>query len=627
MIISSQLLHRITDSSLPKNERAKLRCQLAKELEEVGNYDAAREAMGELWSRIDERPALDELDETTAAEVTLRIGVLTGWLGSVKQVEGAQELAKNLISESLSRFETVSGEAKAAEARMELGHCYWREGSFDTARVLLKDALGRLGDTKGDLRAVTLSRLATVEKVTNRLSDALQLLVEAAPLFDASKNQTIKGRFHNEHAQVLRKVGTAEHRDDYIDRALIEYTAASYHFGLAGHARYQACVENNLGFLFGTIGRFEEAHEHLDRAQALFTSMKDSVHTAQVDDTRARVLLGEGRVNEAEKIVRSAVMVLERGGEQSLLAEALTTHGLALARLGRHKHAQMTLQSAVEVAGNVGDTEAAGLAALTILEELAGQLTAQDLGATFERAAELLSNTQHPATKDRLVACARRVVHLAGVLPTPPTWKGFDLYEAVRRFEARIIERALREAGGVIARAAQLLGIDRRSLDTMLRVGRHKNLIHLRTPVAPRRSSLMFRDEVDCPDTRSVSVMHVEDDALVAQGVRRILDDEGWSVETYSDGATALDKLQSASRYDVLIFDNNLPDMEGAELIRRTRALPHRQQTPIIVLSADDVEAQTRRAGSNAFLPKPSGVQQLAETVARLLARKRAGES
>jgi DNA-binding NtrC family response regulator len=56
------------------------------------------------------------------------------------------------------------------------------------------------------------------------------------------------------------------------------------------------------------------------------------------------------------------------------------------------------------------------------------------------------------------------VVHLAGVLPTPPTWKDFNLYEAVRRFEARVIERALRDVGGVLARAAQLLGINRQAL-------------------------------------------------------------------------------------------------------------------------------------------------------------------
>jgi CheY-like chemotaxis protein/Tfp pilus assembly protein PilF len=626
MIISSQLLHRIADTSLPKNERAELRCRLAKELEELGNYDAAREAMGELWSRIGERPLLDDLEEVTAAEVLLRVGILTGWLGSVKQIEEAQESAKNLISESATRFEAARDEAKAAEAQMELGHCYWREGGFNEARVLLKGALSRLDEKERDLRAVTLLRLATVEKVTNRLSDALHLLVEAAPLFEASNNHTIKGRFHNEYAQVLRKVGDAEHRNDYIDRALIEYAAASYHFEQAGHTRYHACVENNLGFLFSAIGKFDEAHQHLDRAQALFTSMKDSVHTAQVDDTRARVLLAEGRVAEAERLVRSAVQILEKGGEQSLLAEALTTHGLVLARSGRSKLARLTLQRAVEAARNAGDSEAAGLAALTILEELAERLTAQDLSATFERAAELLSGTQHPATKDRLVSSARRVVHLAGVLPTPPDWKDFNLYEAVRRFEARVIERALRDAGGIVARAAQLLGINRQSLDTMLHVGRHKDLVHLRAPVEPRRKSLMFRDEVECPDTRVVTVFHVEDDALVAEGVRMTLEGEGWTVETCGDGATALERLAGSARYDVLIFDNRLPDTSGLELIRQTRGMAHRQQTPIIMLSASDVELQARRAGANAFLRKPEDLHALTETVARLLARKKERE-
>lgn len=626
MIISSQLLHQIADSTLPEDERARLRCQLAKGLEDVGNYEAAREAMGELWPSVGERPRVDGLNQVMAAEVLLRVGVITGWIGSAKQIVGAQRLAKDLISESIRSFEALGDTERIAEAQSDLAVCYWREGAFDEARVLLYEALGQLADSKSEVKAVTLLRTALIEKVADRLSDALRLHMEAAPLFDASNNHTIKGRFHNEYAQVLRKLSAAEHRNDYIDRALIEYEAASYHFEQAGHARYQACVENNLGFLFGAIKNFTQAHEHLDRAQALFTAMKDSVHTAQVDDTRARVLLAEGRINEAEKIVRSAVQVLERGGEQSLLAEALTTHGVILARMGSYKVARLTLQRAVEVAQNAGDLEAARLAALTILEELSEHLQSHDLSATYDRAAELLSKSENRETKDRLLAVSRRVLFLISSLPSPPTWKGFNFYDAVLRFEARLIERALRDAGGIVSRAAQLLGIDRSSLDAMLHRGRHKALEHLRTPVEPRKSSLMFRDEVDCPDTRPVSVLHVEDEPLVADAVRMTLDGEGWSVETYATGAAALEKLSSGSRYDALIFDNRLPDTSGVELIRLTRALAHRQQTPIIMLSGDAVETQARRAGANAFLRKPEEMPALAETIARLLARKKGRE-
>ncbi len=135
MIISNRLLRQISDPSLSKDKRAQLRCQLAKELEEVGNFEAAREAMGELWSRVGERPVLDGLDEATAAEVLLRAGVLTGWIGSTKQIEGAQETAKNFITESIPRFEALQNAEKVAEAQTEVGFCYWRQGSYNEARV------------------------------------------------------------------------------------------------------------------------------------------------------------------------------------------------------------------------------------------------------------------------------------------------------------------------------------------------------------------------------------------------------------------------------------------------------------------------------------------------------------
>jgi CheY-like chemotaxis protein/tetratricopeptide (TPR) repeat protein len=629
MYIQSQLVHRIADPTLTHDERTLLRCQLSKELEEIGNYEAAREAMGELWQRIGERPNLEGLERATAAEVLLRVGILTGQIGSVKLIENAQELAKDLISESITSFEVLGDLKKVAEAQTELAQCYWREAAYDAAGVMLSEALSRLDVTDSKLKAVALYRSAIVAKLATRHNDALRFYTEAAPLFEEISNDSLKGKFHNGFANLLVHLGQTERRSDYIDRAFIEFTAASYHFEQAGHRRYQACVENNIGYLFYTIKKFPEAHRHLDRAQALFTSMKDSVHTAQVDDTRAKVLLAEGRIPEAERLVRSAVQTLERGGEQSLLAEALTTHGIALARIGSHRVARLTLQRAVEVAQNAGDTEGAGLAALIILEELAGHMEAHDLSATYDRAAELLASSVHQDHKDRLLVISRRVLYLIGTLPTPPTWKGFNLYDAVLRFEARIIERALREAGGIVARAAQLLGIERRSLDAMLHKGRHKALAHLRPPVEPRRRSLMFRDEVDCPDTRAVSILHVEDNPTVADAVQVSLADEGWSVEICRDGAEALERLESGARYDVLIFDNHLSSggMDGVELIRRARALAHRQQTPIIMLSGNaDVEMQARRAGANAFLRKPADMPLIAETVARLLARRKGKE-
>jgi hypothetical protein len=102
MDVQASLLRQLENPTLTRDQRAELCCELAKELENAGEYEAARQAMSEFWQRIGEQPRLDELEITTKGEVLLRAGVLTGWIGNDRQIAGAQETAKNLISESIS---------------------------------------------------------------------------------------------------------------------------------------------------------------------------------------------------------------------------------------------------------------------------------------------------------------------------------------------------------------------------------------------------------------------------------------------------------------------------------------------------------------------------------------------
>lgn len=340
----------------------------------------------------------------------LRAGTLTGWIGSARQIAGAQETAKDLLTESRVCFEALNNLSGVAEAEIEVAWCYWREGAYDEARVTLCEALIKLSGEDNDLRAVALIRRAIVERMAKRLRDAFSCLTEAAPLVEVSNSHSLKGRLHVELAVVLRNLSTVEKREDYADRALVEYSAASFHFEQAGHTRYCALTENNLGYMLFTLGRFPEAHDHLDRARRIFASLKDNGSVAQVDDTRARALLAQGKNSEAERITRSAVRIQEKGGEQAFLAEALTTHGTALARLGQAGRARATLQKAIETASLVGDNEKAGLAAITIIEELGEQLSGTEITAIYEDAANLLANSQHLETLSRLLACSRQVL-------------------------------------------------------------------------------------------------------------------------------------------------------------------------------------------------------------------------
>jgi DNA-binding response OmpR family regulator len=131
----------------------------------------------------------------------------------------------------------------------------------------------------------------------------------------------------------------------------------------------------------------------------------------------------------------------------------------------------------------------------------------------------------------------------------------------------------------------------------------------------------MFIHDAD-KEIQPLIILHVEDEAMVADTVKEILEMEGWAVETCREATHALKLLQGETHYDVLIFDNKLPDVSGVELIRRARQMPHRQHTPIIMLSASDIEKEARRAGATAFLKKPDDMHAIAETIAQLLARK-----
>src|SRR5689334_20866339 len=274
-------------------------CELAKGFEEAGEFGEAFETLQPFWKQLGERPLTSDLSAEAEAELLLRSGTLTGWLGADKQIPATRELAKDLISESAALFSKLGLTEKSAEAHVDLAICYWREGALDEARVTLKHVLEMLGEAKSEQRLRALLNSAIIEKVATREVEALRIYKQAAPLCEESSNHALKGKFHNSYATLLKSLGLAENREEYIDNALVEFAAASFHFEQAGHKRFQARVENNVGFLFASLGRFQEGNEHLSRARSLFVSLGDHGAVANCDDTRAQAFLLEGKNVEA----------------------------------------------------------------------------------------------------------------------------------------------------------------------------------------------------------------------------------------------------------------------------------------------------------------------------------------
>ncbi len=85
------------DQSLSPSERAQRSCQLAKQLEKAGEYEAAYEALSEFWPEREGPPMVKGLDRAAEAQVLLRIGSLAGWLGSSKSPGSLRELLRRMV--------------------------------------------------------------------------------------------------------------------------------------------------------------------------------------------------------------------------------------------------------------------------------------------------------------------------------------------------------------------------------------------------------------------------------------------------------------------------------------------------------------------------------------------------
>ena len=471
------------DVSLRRGTDSK--CAAAKELETAGDYEGAVEALADIWSGVGERPRIEGLPEKTQAEVLLRVGALSGWLGSSGQIPGAQGFAKDLISESIRAFESLQDQEKVAEAQTDLAICYWREGAMDEARVWFREALERAASPANTVRVLVNSSI--VESTSNRPREALALLDRATPLLDQIENITARGRYHMERALVLTDLGGAEN----LDKALIENAAASVYFERAEHHRYFARVENNTGLALLELGRYEEALEHLERARQTFGELGDVGTLAQVNETRARVFLALGSYAEAEKVAFSSASVLERGGEQSVLAEALRTQGIALARMARYQSAATVLKRAAELAEIAGDLESSGVTYLTMLQELKHFLSPGEMGDLYREADRRFGDELDAETVSRLRECARIVAaNTTGNAKAIPRMSGGSLEEEVLRYEGEWIRAALDETDGSVTRAAKLLGLTHQGL-CYITNARHKSLLTARAPVRVRRKSIM----------------------------------------------------------------------------------------------------------------------------------------
>ncbi len=117
-------------------------------------------------------------------------------------------------------------------------------------------------------------------------------------------------------------------------------------------------------------------------------------------------------------------------------------------------------------------------------------------------------------------------------------------------------------------------------------------------------------------------ILLLEDDTLLAETLQELLISEGYEVTLVPDGGAAADASYDTS-FDLYIFDINVPEINGLELLESLRGAEDR--TPAIFISAlVDLESITKgfKVGADDYIKKPFFPEELLLRVNAKLARK-----
>ncbi|EUC00832.1 response regulator receiver protein [Rhizobium sp. CF080] len=121
----------------------------------------------------------------------------------------------------------------------------------------------------------------------------------------------------------------------------------------------------------------------------------------------------------------------------------------------------------------------------------------------------------------------------------------------------------------------------------------------------------------------SASILTVDDSASIRLTTRVALSNAGYQITEAVDGMDGIAKL-SASQFDLIVTDLNMPNMDGLTMIRELRKMPAHMGVPVIFLTTEsdnDIKQEAKAAGATGWLTKPFDPESLVKIVRKVLGK------
>lgn len=124
--------------------------------------------------------------------------------------------------------------------------------------------------------------------------------------------------------------------------------------------------------------------------------------------------------------------------------------------------------------------------------------------------------------------------------------------------------------------------------------------------------------QIEREGSKKKRLLLVDDETNVALGLQALLRARGYDVELAHDGRAALDRLAQEPIPDLVLLDNEMPEIDGEEVLARVRSDPRLENLPVLMATASSIELERLQRVSG-LLRKPYPRHVLFAMIARLL--------
>lgn len=442
-------------------------CEEIYRCEMRGDLRPAIDLLAPYWQGFGSKLNLKTLNKIESANLLLRSGSIISAFGNAEQIKNSQEEAREFLSQAEEIFDDLGDAEGKAQCQNKTGATYWRNGELETAQIYFRESL--FYAQSDESKAIANLNLGMIESSNFRYSSALKFY-EQAYQFIGRISVFTEAKIRNGIGLAYKNIGknlAGAERVAYFDQAIIEFEGALICYEEVHNSRSAILARNNIGFLYYSIELYDEALRVLEIAESNARRIGDKNHLSVVTDTIARALIARGDYLKASEVAAESVRFLESFENSNLLATALITCGIALARGGEVEKAKSAFSRAEEVASFIQDFILTRAARLFALREMFAEYRPPDRLADYLDAVKHLSGNQEKDIIDALSDVAEKIeLENKPIIPgteeksliLPPM---FSLDDHLKAVGHQYLEAALREARGNQSRAAALLGMSR----------------------------------------------------------------------------------------------------------------------------------------------------------------------